>query len=154
MWLMAQSSSAQTVISARTDAASICEYTTAGEKGVGVNSHQNSHDAHQNARWLLVFVFFLWHYSNGGVGHVQIQLFVVLRHVFWLFYESTGKTVTYQMFLWGDGVCGGCPHENSKSKSISDHSLSFISWILVHRHWLGSGWVYFRWWLSIKNTTP
>ena len=75
-------------------------------------------------------VFLLRHRRRQrGVGDfrlcVKIQQLVVLgRCFFGCFCESTGKTVTYQMFVCGDGLCGDrcCPHENSLLKS---HMLDF-----------------------------
>lgn len=82
---------------------SYCEYTSVWKNEVSVNSHQNSHDAHRQARnRLLVFVVLLW-YKN-------IQRFVIPLCCF----GSFRNPLAFQMFLCRDCLYSDCsfPHEN------------------------------------------
>ncbi len=92
-----------------------CEYTSAGEEGVSVNSHWNSLMHNKNAKWLLGFAFRAALLKSKDFVILDVTLKSSSERsclLFWLFFffNPLAKAVTYQMFLGGDD--SGRPHEN------------------------------------------
>lgn len=85
-----------------------CGYTSAGEEGVSVNSHQNSHDAQQRRQMTSWFLFFvrLCQQQRGFVIWNPTASSPALSS--WLFWQDSH---TSDFFLKGDDC--GCPHGNS-----------------------------------------
>lgn len=94
MWLMAQSSSAR-----HTDTTSIVN--TPVLERVSVNSHQNSHDAHKNAKWLLVFCVFLMALQTTDrlvildivLKSNSLQTCAAVLAVLWIHWQNSHETV-------------------------------------------------------------
>lgn len=98
-----------------------CEYTSAGEKGVSVNSHQNSHDAHQKCQMTSCFCVFLLGLVILDVT-LKSQQFVVLHRPFGCFMNPLAKQSRIRCFSEGTVfvvIDCSCPHENSSYQTPS-----------------------------------
>lgn len=128
-----------------------CEYTTAIERGLSVNSHQNSHNAHWKCQMVVCFSYGIT--DNRRIvnfrHHGKIQQSVVLHrgqsHVSDFTEETVSvvivvvlmETVVIRILL------GDC-----------DRSPSSIHWILVHCHWLFSFIFFQRFLFYLKHDPP